>query len=115
MTVDGQPVEQGSVQFTPVQGTTGPVSGAAIENGEYSVSKSEGPVVGTNLVQITGSRRTGKKITDRLSILIDERVLMVPEHYNSKSTLIRQVEPGKQVFDFELSSTVVAEPENENR
>jgi len=115
VTVDGQPVEQGSVQFTPVQGTTGPVSGAAIENGEYSVSKSEGPVVGTNLVQITGSRRTGKKITDRLSILIDERVLMVPEHYNSKSTLIRQVEPGKQVFDFELSSTVVAEPENENR
>ena len=104
VTVDGQPVEQGSIRFTPVQGTKGAVSGAAIENGEYSVSKAMGPVVGTNLVQITGSRKTGKKITDRLGIMVDERVPMVPEHYNSQSTLIRQVEPGKQVFDFELSS-----------
>ena len=106
VTVDGQPVENGSIRFTPVQGTTGPVSGAAIENGEYSVSKALGPVVGTNLVQITGSCKTGQKITDRLGILVDERVSMVPEHYSSQSTLVRQVEPGNQVFDFELSSNL---------
>jgi len=104
--VDGQPVESGSIRFTPVQGTTGAVSGATINNGEYSVSKTLGPVVGSNLVQITGSRKTGKQITDRLGITVDERVSMVPEHYNSQSTLIRQVEPGKQVFDFELSSNL---------
>ena len=82
------------------------MSGATINNGEYSVSKTLGPVVGSNLVQITGSRKTGKQITDRLGITVDERVSMVPEHYNSQSTLIRQVEPGKQVFDFELSSNL---------
>ena len=57
-------------------------------------------------------RKTGKKIADRLGILVNEHVSMVPEHYNSQSTLIRQVEPGKQVFEFELNSNLsdVAKP-----
>ena len=104
VTVDGKPVEHGSIQFTPVQGTTGPVAGATIETGEYSVSKATGPVVGTNMVQITGSRKTGKKATNRLGMTRDEYISMVPQHYHSQPTLIRHVEVGRNVFDFKLSS-----------
>lgn len=66
VTVDGEPVESGMIQFTPSEGNTGPVAGAVIENGKYSVGRKQGPVVGTNLVEISGTRMTGKKIKSRI-------------------------------------------------
>lgn len=104
VTVDSQPVEKGSIQFTPTDGTTGPVAGAGIENGKYSADKQSGPVVGTNLVQIMGTRSTGKKVKNTIGMTVDDRVSVVPEQYHSKSTLVREVKPRKNVFDFPLSS-----------
>ena len=104
VTVDGQPVENGSVQFIPTQGTSGPMAGAVITDGEYSLSKAQGPVVGTNRVQIRGTRKTGRTSRTHLGETIEERVSVVPEQYNTKSTLVREVESGKNVFDFDLTS-----------
>ena len=104
VTVDGQPVENGMIQFTPTEGTTGPVAGAVIENGEYSAEKKRGPVVGTQRVEISGNRKTGNKIKNEMGMVVDERVSVVPEAYNAQSTLVRQVESGKNIFDFPLNS-----------
>ena len=103
VTVDGVPVEAGMVQFTPIQGTTGPVAGAIITNGEYSAPKKAGPVVGTNRVEILGTRKTGRKIQTLLG-MADEHESVVPEKYLTNSTLVREVKSGKNEFNFQLSS-----------
>ena len=104
ITVDGRPLENGSVQFIPTQGTSGPVAGAGVTDGEYSLSKAQGPVVGTNRVQISGTRKTGRTSRTHLGETIEERVPVVPAQYNTKSTLVREVESGKNVLDFDLTS-----------
>ena len=104
VTVDGEPLENGMLQFTPTQGNSGPVAGTVITNGEYSVAKKLGPVVGTNRVQISGTRKTGKTIKTEIGMLVDERISVVPEQYDSQSFLIREVKAGNNVFDFALSS-----------
>ena len=103
VTIDGEPVETGAVEFVPTEGTTGPVAGAVIENGKYSAPKKLGPVVGTNRVKINGTRKTGKTVKTQMGSIVDERVPVVPEQYNAQSTLVREVKPGKNVFDFPLS------------
>ena len=104
VTVDGTPLANGSVRFVPIEGTTGPVAGATVENGKYSVAHANGPVVGTNRVEIEGVRLTGKKVPGPMGRLIDENVAAVPAQYNTQSTLVRQVKPGKNVFDFPVTS-----------
>jgi hypothetical protein len=104
ITVDGRPLVNGSLRFVPVQGTSGPVAGAVVQNGSYSTSRTDGPVVGTNRVEIEGVCPTGKKVRTVMGELIDEYAQVVPEQYNTKSTLVRTVSPRKNVFDFLLTS-----------
>jgi len=39
-----------------------------------------------------------------MGLIVDDHVSVVPERYNSQSTLVREVELGQNVFDFPLSS-----------
>lgn len=107
VTLDGEPIEQGSIAFYPDGDTKGMVAGGEIRDGRYSVPADKGPVVGQNRIEIRATRKTGKKIPDPYGgpgHSIDESVEAVPEQYNGKSTLVRQIKTGKNVFDFELSS-----------
>jgi hypothetical protein len=111
-TVDGQvsidhvALENGTISFSPTDGNSGPTAGGSIKNGSYSIHGEKGPAVGWNLVTISGARRTGKRIPDpmRGGALVDEVVSVVPEQYNNRSTLKRELKPGKNVLDFDLSS-----------
>lgn len=49
---DGQPVTSGSVIFTPDEGIKGPRVVTGIENGQFQVPASRGPVVGPHIVSI---------------------------------------------------------------
>lgn len=55
-------------------------------------------------MEISGNRKTGNKIKNEMRMVVDERVSVVLEAYNAQSTLVRQVESGKNVFDFPLNS-----------
>lgn len=105
VTLDGAPIERGSILFIPTGQTQGVATGAAIENGQYRIAAADGPVVGANRVEISASRKTGRKIQAAMSDpgkTMDETVEAVPAQYNKKSTLQREIKPEKNVLDFEL-------------
>ena len=104
--VDKQPLERGMINFYPVEGTPGPTAGAEIKNGEYHIPRSAGVVVGKNRVEIKGFRKTGRKVPDPMAFgtntLTDEVLQVVPPEYSSQSTLVRDIQGGSNVLDFDL-------------
>jgi hypothetical protein len=106
VSIDHVALENGTISFSPTDGNNGPTAGGSIKNGSYSIHAGKGPAVGWNLVTISGARKTGKRIPDTMrgGVLVDEVVSVVPEQYNSRSTLKRELKPGKNVLDFDLSA-----------
>ena len=105
VTLDGVPIERGAITFVPVGQTQGVATGAAIENGQYHIAAADGPVVGTNRVEISAPKKTGRKVQAAMSDpgkTMDETVEAVPAKYNRNSTLEREIKPEKNVFDFDL-------------
>ena len=39
MTLDGQPIDEGVIQFLPVEGTVGPETGGVISKGQYDIPR----------------------------------------------------------------------------
>lgn len=71
VTFRGKPVPKGFITFRPDNSkqNTGPGSGAAIENGEYTLENGKGVVGGPYIVEITGSdgvpfEEEGEKVPD---------------------------------------------------
>lgn len=108
VTLDGQPVEEGSIAFVPSGTNAGPAAGGTISGGEFSISEDAGPILGTNLVQIRWSRKTGKKVPAGspapAGTMVEEIVEAIPAKYNSQSTLEKQIEAGDNEINFELTS-----------
>ena len=106
VTLDGTPIEEGSISFLPAGGTQGPATGGQIQNGQYSIAAAEGPVIGHHRVEIRASRKTGKMITVPMdpSKKVEEVAQVVPKQYNSESTLEKDIAAGENVHDFELVS-----------
>ena len=105
VTLDGNPIERGSISFYPYGQTRGMVAGGVIEQGRYSIPADQGPVIGQNRVEIRAPKKTGKKIPDpygKPGQMIDEIAEAVPEQYNVKSTLVREVKAGRNILDFDL-------------
>lgn len=100
--VDGVPLEKGSIDFFPVDGTQGPSAGGVIENGKYDVARGKGPAVGRNRIEIHGVKKTGRKVPDHMApgTMRDETVEAVPADFNTNSTLVREIAPGSNVVDF---------------
>src|SRR6478672_8905937 len=52
VTLDGQPIDQGVIQFLPVEGTIGPETGGVISKGQYDILKQRGPIVGKSRIEL---------------------------------------------------------------
>lgn len=102
VTVGGVPLEEGSIAFNPALGTTGPSSGGAIVNGAFDIPRAKGPAVGTNRVEIRGSRGTGRLVPSPLGGMVEERIDVVTREFNQDSTLTVRVVPGDNPFTFEI-------------
>ncbi len=109
VTFQGEPVSEGSIVFFPVGDTKGVSAGADIVAGRYELAASEGPVVGTNRVEIQALRKTGRQIPDLMGDvsdpnrpLIDEKVNVLPPQFNVDSQLTREIAAGENQLDFEL-------------
>jgi hypothetical protein len=101
--IDGQPVTEGSIQFIPIEGTTGPGAGAPIENGRYHIPRQKGVAVGKNRVELRAFKKTGRKVQDPTGLpgtLTEERVPAFPKEYNDSSTVVREVQAGSNTIDF---------------
>jgi hypothetical protein len=103
VTLNDQPLQQGSIRFVPVPPTTGPGGGAKIDKGTYRIEK--GLTVGKYKVEILGIRlNLGKKVRHPLDqSLIYAVEESVPQEYNLNSTLVQEVRPGlNKNVDFAL-------------
>lgn len=105
--LDGQMVEQGSILFTPIEGSQGTATGGNIVNGIYQLTGVAAPMIGHYRVEIHGLRKTGKKIPKPYSQsgeMIDEQVEAIPPSFNSASTLRVEVKTGENVANFAIDS-----------
>jgi hypothetical protein len=105
--LNGQPVEEGSIQFIPVEGTTGPGVGGIIKNGQYQIPQAKGVMVGKNRVELRAIKKTGKKVQDPTKpqgILTDERGQAFPPEYNDDSTLVRDIKAEDNIVNFDIEA-----------
>src|SRR5262245_21007657 len=86
---EGVPIQEGAIQFIPIEGTGGPSVGAPVKKGAYDVPADKGPLAaGTYRVELRSVRDTGRYPPGRRypkSMTIREDIF--PEEYNSQSKL----------------------------
>ena len=105
VTVDGQPVENGSISFVPADGTQGPSAGGVITAGEYDIAKADGPLIGPHRVRIIATRKTGRQVQAFSGVgpMVDEEEMFIPPRYNTATTLTAEIVPKRNEIDFELT------------
>ncbi|HEY2413536.1 MAG TPA: hypothetical protein VGI40_14900 [Pirellulaceae bacterium] len=105
ITLNGKPVDYGSIQFSPEDPDHGVSSGAMIENGRYHTKVTDGLPPGSYKVMITSPDRG--KVEKVEGPPGDERsfaVERIPKKYNLQSTLKIEVPKGRgpHTADFAL-------------
>jgi len=96
VTFAGEPVEDGLIEFIPVDATPGPSFGGVVKAGRYDVPAAQGGYEGgTYRVQINGCRASGKTSTvntqvfrpdgEKIEVPVVEN--FIPTKYNVQSTL----------------------------
>ena len=103
VTLDGTPLDQGSIAFNDPNGKL-PSSGAVIANGAYSLPAAKGLQPGSYQVAIDSADPTGQTATPtQYSMAIP--VSRIPLKYNGETTLTADVTAdGDNEFDFQLES-----------
>jgi hypothetical protein len=125
VTLDGQPVESGSVRLVCLEEKGGPSSGGDIVNGEYSIDEAKGPTLGRHRVEVYIPYNTGRKIPSPMggpvaiteidlnspapsnqntAGMVDAWADKAPLKYNRESTLEINIESGSNQFDIPMAS-----------
>lgn len=107
---DGKAIEEGSIAFAPVKGTSGPTTGGVIRGGRYDVAAAVGPLAGgTYRVQIESLVYQGRSARDPFNpngppLKLPDNT--VPPKYNAESVLkvTFATDAKEQREDFELKS-----------
>lgn len=101
VTLDGSPVESGSVQFYPTAGDA-PTTGAVIANGAFAARVPAGSMkVVIVAPKVVGKRKTSDAPGDPEADVLKESI---PAKYNTASTLTADIRPGMPALDFALST-----------
>lgn len=103
VTLDGAPLESGSIRFEPVDGR-GVASGAVIIDGAYQVAAAQGLTPGTYHVSISsaGNAVPAQPSMDNEAPLPEERI---PVRYNTETELQITIAPqGPTDFPFDLTT-----------
>lgn len=105
VTLDGQPIQGGEIRFLPDLGVP---AYAEIIEGRYSIPAAKGPGLGVARVEVRWVRKTGKQVQAMApappGTMIDENAECIPDRFNRSSELRADVRPGKNVYNFELTS-----------
>jgi len=105
VTLDGEPLANAEVVFQPPGGSPSVATTDSAGRYELEYTKDKpGAVLGTHTVRITA--QTTKVDESGNEVQVPQRV---PERYNYRSQLLREVKRGENKFDFDLKT----EPETE--
>jgi len=97
VTVDGQAVHTGTLQFMPPQGSKAPVVEAQIKDGRYVADKVP---VGKVRVLFTAVKETGRVETKSTSQPIPDVVNIIPERYRDGLDIEVTADSPKKDFDL---------------
>jgi hypothetical protein len=103
--LDNETLTTGSIAWIPIEGTAGPGGGGGINSeGKYEIKRGLRP--GKYRVEIRSTRTLPRKVLNPTipAELVDEEVSVIPEQYNSRTILIREIGPGPSVVDFDLKA-----------
>lgn len=98
--LDGEPLEDATVQFQPTAEGGAPSSGKTDAKGRYELMftfNARGAMPGEHVVSITTAETYFDEAGNER-----EREERVPAKYNRQTTLKRTVEPGANTIDFDL-------------
>ncbi len=103
VTLDGEPVPNGIVQFFPEDKKSPSGKPGIIENGTYTAS---GVPIGKVRVVVNSSQVVGKKKADEKpeSPMVDVHKEMIPAKYHSPSILVKEIKPGANEINLELTT-----------
>jgi hypothetical protein len=104
---NGQPVDGGIIVFIPEGPVGAKIASAQIVDGKFYIPSGEGPAVGKNRVEITWPKKTGKKVPTPgdPGTEVDETVQVIPNQYNTGSTLSEEIKAGSNEFKYDLKGT----------
>lgn len=107
ITLDGKPLEQGTIAFQPLVEKGGVSAGAVIAAGGYSIKAEKGLTPGKYRVRINASEGGPAAATDQPPGPTPAQTpkSLIPPKYNTQSELVAEVtEAGPNQFDFDLVS-----------
>jgi hypothetical protein len=106
VTLDNQPVDDGTISFFP-EGSreTGSSASGEIKNGKYSI-ESPNLKPGSYRVEIYWFKKTGKQVANPNDpgTKIDEARQVIPDEYNRNTKFKFELKSGTNPFNFELRS-----------
>jgi hypothetical protein len=107
VSLNGTPVSEGSINFFPAEGNKGPEAGGAIRDGKYHIPRAQGPVIGKNRVELRAFQKSGRRIQDPTAppgTMMEEIANVFPAEFNKESTLVREIQKGKNEMPFEIKT-----------
>ena len=104
VTLDGKRIDNGFIDFEPIEGSRGPQSSGTITDGRYDIPKKQGPFGGLHRVEITAYHFTGRQVRNMGGDLIDYEENFIPEKYFGIDSVLRvEIDPGgKNEHDFAI-------------
>jgi len=107
VTYNGTPMKKGRITLFPLEGTKGPVSGAEIRDGNYSIDSKGGVPVGKHRVEFHQFEVDPTRESRGLPPpMVENNVL--PAEFNVKSPYVLEVKSGSAIeknYDLKLSMT----------
>jgi len=106
VTWNGEPIEEGFIEFIPVPGVPGAPVKLWIRDGKFDSTSDDiddrGVPIGMNRVEITARKKTGKQVKV-MGQMEDEIVQYIPARFNEDSELTLDVPNETITRDFELT------------
>jgi hypothetical protein len=95
VTLKGQEIQSGTIEFTPIDGTTGSSAGSIIRNGRYEVPAAHGLLAGGKYkVVVVCMAKTGKIVEDFQNVdgkPLYEYANIIPSSFSGSSKLVVNV------------------------
>jgi hypothetical protein len=101
VTVDGQPLVEGSISFFPADPTSGGTAGGPIRDGKYSVAVPVGKMkVSISYPKAAGTKKLYNTPSSPVGTMYKEGL---PARYNERTELTFDVKSGSNPKDWELT------------
>lgn len=106
VTLDGVPLDKGSIRFEPQTAQAGTPSGAMIDKGRYAIPRDQGLAPGVYRVILTAAEAsTENRTADEIMNNPGPRKELIPPSYNRQSKITVEVKAqGANQFDFPIKT-----------